>query len=263
MLRMDEVCVMAKENKVILNKFSFMLKQGTAIGLTGESGAGKSTIIRAIMGFLGKGCFIGKGSIFIDDVRLNDMSSKKRRELCGITVGFIPQNPMTAFDSRLKLGVQMEETFCCRLGISKKQARDLSIEKLELVNLSDYERILDSFPSQLSGGMLQRVAFAILLGLKPKYILADEPTSALDEKNRDLLLNLLRKQKEEAGILLISHNLVALDGLCETVLVLNEGQIIEEGTIEKLMKEPKHIWTKQFVKSNYMQNTGGWKWRVS
>lgn len=263
MLKINDLSVTTRDKKVILNKFSLMLKQGTAIGLTGESGAGKSTIIRAIMGFLGKGCYVSNGNIFIDDLKLNNMSSKKRRALCGTTIGFIPQNPMTAFDSRLKLGVQMEETFCYRLGVSKKQARELSCEKLQLVNLSDYERILESFPSQLSGGMLQRVAFAILLGLKPKYILADEPTSALDENNRDILLTLLKQQKEEAGILLISHNLVALDSLCETVLVLNQGEVIEESTIEKLMKEPKHLWTKQFVKSNYVQNTGGWKWKVS
>lgn len=261
MLTLKNIKVMTKENALILNDISMTLNQGKIIGLTGESGAGKSSIIKVIMGFLDKGCRLSQGEIYVDDLKLNDLSNKEKRSLCGTTIGFVPQNPMTAFDNRIKIGAQMEETFCIRLGLSKQEARELAVEKLKLVNLDEYEHVLSSVPMELSGGMLQRVAFAILLGLEPRYVLADEPTSALDEKNRDLILDLLEKQKKASGILFISHDLVALDRLCETVVILDKGKIIDNTTVEKLIKAPKHSWLKEFVKSNRSVDIGEWQWK--
>ena len=160
------------------------------------------------------------------------------------------------------MGPQMTETFRIRLKVPHDEACMLAEEKLRAVNLIDTTRILGSYPAQLSGGMLQRVSVAILLGLKPKYILADEPTSAIDENNRGILIDLLQQQSKEAGILLVSHDVYVLQILCETVLVMENGSISEKGTMDKLLSSPKNIWTRQFAAAHRKLDRSGWAWRA-
>lgn len=120
--------------------------------------------------------------------------------------------------------------------------------------------MLDSYPAQLSGGMLQRAAAALLLALHPRYILADEPTSALDAENRTLLLELLEQQRESAGILFISHDVAALRALCGTVYVMEHGMLTEQGTMQELLEHPKQAWTKEYAAANRPVNREGWIW---
>ncbi|WP_201259611.1 ATP-binding cassette domain-containing protein [Tissierella sp. P1] len=147
-----------------------------------------------------------------------------------------------------------------RLRLSKEEAYHLALEKLQMVNLDDTSRVMESYPLQLSGGMLQRVSMAILLGLKPKYILADEPTSTLDEDNRDMILDLLMNQMNDSGILMISHDVFALESLCEMILVMERGRIIEGGPMEKLLLSPKQEWTKKFSAANIKLDRRKWEW---
>ena len=167
---------------------------------------------------------------------------------------------MTAFDSRLKIGYQMRETFVNRLHLNTSEATDLAKEKLVSVNLKDTDRILGAYPSELSGGMLQRVAAAILLGMSPDYVLADEPTAALDEENRDLLLLIMQEQMKDKGILFVSHYVAALKNLCQNVYVLGAGKIIEHGTMDKLLSSPQTDWMKQFSALSHRESRGEWKW---
>lgn len=264
MLQIDDIHVRTPQSEILAG-FSLSLEPGRIVGLTGRSGAGKTTLIRAIMGFLNRDCTLSAGKIILDGADLARLPSAKRRALCGTSVGYIPQSPMTAFDPRLAIGVQMKETLHARMWVSKKEWTLLALQALALVNLPDGERVLRSTPAQLSGGMLQRVAMAILLAMKPRYILADEPTSALDIENRDLLLGLLRNQCADAGILFISHDVDALGTLCRTVMVLDEGRVVEQGPIAKLLSEPVHPWTKEFAKSYGNCETTGkedWEWRA-
>ncbi len=261
MLEVKKLSVEAKKHTKLLTDVSFSLNQGEAVGLTGQSGAGKTTLIKALMGILGRTCVIRAGEIKVDELNLNKLSPSRRRDLCGTTLGYIPQNPMTAFDRRIKIGKQMTETFRIRLQLSQKEAEGLRAEKLNAVNLTDTIRVMESYPGQLSGGMLQRVSMAILLGLRPKYILADEPTSALDEDNRALLLNLLMQQVKETGILMISHDVFALDTLCGRVLVMEQGRITERGTMDQLLSKPEREWTKEFSAANTKQDRRQWEWR--
>lgn len=233
---------------------------GQIIGLTGHSGSGKTTLLRSIFGMLHTSCHIDAGKILLDDVDLSHLSRKSHRELCGKKLGFIPQNPMTAFDSRLKIGFQIRETFTNRLQMSSNEAMALAREKLAAVNLKDTERVLGAYPSELSGGMLQRVAAAILLGMSPDYILADEPTAALDEENRDLLLQIMQKQMEGKGILFVSHDVAALKTLCQNVYVLGNGKMIEHGTMKMLLENPQTDWMKQFSMLSHKESRGEWKW---
>ena len=238
MLEVQNLSVTARNGTQLLKQISFQIEIGEAVGLTGQSGAGKTTLLKALLGILSGGCQVSGGTIQVDGQSLWALSPRKRRELCGTTLGFIPQNPMTAFDPRLKLGRQMEETLRLRTGVSGKEAVEQAEALLAELGLSQPRRVLDSYPAQLSGGMLQRAAAALLMALHPKYILADEPTSALDAENRTLLLELLEKQRETAGILFISHDVAALRALCGTVYVMEHGMLTEQGTMQELLEHP-------------------------
>lgn len=247
-------------NTTLLSYISMEIPAGRVIGLTGKSGSGKTTLLRSILGMLHTSCHIDAGKILLDDIDLSHLSRKSHRELCGKKLGFIPQNPMTAFDSRLKIGYQMRETFVNRLHLNTSEATDLAKEKLVSVNLKDTDRILGAYPSELSGGMLQRVAAAILLGMSPDYVLADEPTAALDEENRDLLLLIMQEQMKDKGILFVSHDVAALKNLCQNVYVLGAGKIIEHGTMDKLLSSPQTDWMKKFSALSHRESRGEWKW---
>lgn len=260
MLKIDNICVFAKGKDPLLNNISLQLKKGQVIGLTGASGAGKTTIMKAILGMLGSNCAITKGDILIDDIEMEKLSDKERRRLCGKTIGFIPQNPMTAFDPRVKIGNQVYETFKIHLKIKRNESDSLISQQLKELNLSDVQRVLNSYPCQISGGMLQRIAVAILLGLKPKYILADEPTSALDEENSKILIEILNKQRKNAGILLVSHDINSLKTLCDKVIVMENGKIIEENTMTNLLTYPQKLWTKSFALANKNVDSGCFAW---
>lgn len=260
MLEVKGISVVAKDKARLLSEINLRVAPGEAVGLTGKSGAGKTTLIKSLMGILDHRHRLTQGSISLDGVELAALRAKARWERCGTLLGFIPQNPMTAFDSRVKIEKQMVETFRLRLRKSKEEARALARETLLAVNLRDISRVLDSFPGQLSGGMLQRVSVAFLLGMKPRYILADEPTSALDAANREMLLELLAAQLAGAGILLISHDVDALRSLCSTVHVLEEGRITESGTMDALLTAPLRPWTMEFAAAYQKQCEGESAW---
>ena len=254
MLKIEQLDVKERSGRYLLKDISMEIPAGHVIGLTGKSGSGKTTLLRSILGMLHTSCHIDAGKILLDDIDLSHLSRKSHRELCGKKLGFIPQNPMTAFDSRLKIGYQMRETFVNRLHLNTSEATDLAKEKLVSVNLKDTDRILGAYPSELSGGMLQRVAAAILLGMSPDYVLADEPTAALDEENRDLLLLIMQEQMKDKGILFVSHDVAALKNLCQNVYVLGAGKIIEHGTMDKLLSSPQTDWMKQFSALSHRVN---------
>ena len=260
MLEVNELGVKEKAGKLLLKDISLKLEKGEIIGLTGQSGSGKTTIIRSILGMLHDDCRAVKGSISIDGNDLSVLSRKKRRDLCGREIGYIPQMPMTAFDNRIKIGNEMIDTFRLRLNISKEKAEDLARSKLMEVNLKDVKRVMNAYPSDLSGGMLQRIAIAILLGLVPEYILADEPTAALDEENRDLVLQIMKKQMSNKGILFVSHDINALNNMCNQVYVIGDGELLESGKMESLLESPKTAWMKEFAAVSKTKKRGEWKW---
>jgi len=260
MLKIDQLSVKEKSGRFLLNQVSIDIPSGTIIGLTGHSGSGKTTLLRSIFGMLHKECQIKDGKILIDDTDVRYLSRREHRNLCGKRIGFVPQNPMTAFDSRLKIGYQIQETFQRQLQLNQSSATLLAKEKLNLVNLKDTQRVLNAYPGELSGGMLQRVAVAILLGMSPDYILADEPTAALDEENRNLLLDVLQMQMQDKGILFVSHDVDALQKLCDTVYVLGAGKVIEQGNMNQLLAKPQTDWMKQFASLSKQESRGEWEW---
>lgn len=262
MLEVQNLSVTGKGGVSLLERISFSLECGSCVGLTGASGAGKTTLIKAIMGVLDKTCSITEGQVALDKKNLAELTPAKRRDLCGTVIGFVPQNPMTAFDNHTRIGAQMVETFQIRLGMSKQQAKALAEETLRKVNLTDTRRMMSAYASQLSGGMLQRVTMAMLWGLRPRYILADEPTSALDEENRNLLIRLLQNYHEKVGILFLSHDPDALKMLCDEVMVLEKGKLIEKAETAQLFSAPACEWTKRFVSYAKQGEGGKWAWEA-
>ena len=260
MLKVNQLSVKEKSDRFLLDQVSIEIPSGAITGLTGHSGSGKTTLLRSIFGMLHTDCQIKDGNIFMDDIELLCLSRRQHRSMCGKKIGFIPQNPMTAFDSRLKIGYQIQETFQRRLGLTKSQAIAIAKEKLDFVNLKETQRVLNAYPGQLSGGMLQRVAAAILLGMSPDYILADEPTAALDDENRNLLLKVLQTQMKEKGILFVSHDVDALQRLCNNVYVLGAGKVIEQGNMDQLLTKPQTDWMKQFSSLSRKESRGKWEW---
>lgn len=260
MLEIRNLTVSVKNGMPILNNVSLSIDIGTCIGLTGASGSGKTTLIKAIMGMHSGDLEIPKGEILLDKDNLLNHSRKERRMLCGKVIGFIPQNPMTAFFPHTKIGRQVAETLQIHTGLDKKQAETLSIDVLSRVNLADTKRVMNAYPGELSGGMLQRITMALILGTKPQYVLADEPTSALDEANRNLLLELLKTYQKNAGILFISHDTAAMKILCPVTHVMECGRIIETQTTEELFLHPRQSWTKRFAEAACHREEVGWKW---
>lgn len=260
MICVENLSVNVVKGSQLIKDISFSLEKGQVTGLTGQSGAGKTTLLNSLMGILDHRYCISNGHIWIDQADLYTMKPAKRRELCGTTLGFIPQNPMTAFDSRIKIGKQMETILCLRMGMARKNAEQLCLDVLQQVNLKDMKRVMSCYPAQLSGGMLQRIAVALLLAMQPRFILADEPTSALDEENRELLLQILKAQRCNSGILLISHDVKALSALCDEVMVMEEGRITEKNSMQQLLKYPQREWTQQFAAACDTTHKEGWQW---
>ncbi len=262
MLEVKHLRVTTRSGKNLLNDVSFLLKPGSIVGLTGESGAGKTTIIKAIMGITNKQ-FSVYGKVAVDGTDLRGLSQAERRSMCGSTLGFIPQIPMTAFDPRLTIRSQLRETFRYKLGGRREEMDSLAEHCLKRVNLFDTERILKSRPADLSGGMLQRISFAFQLGLKPKYILADEPTSALDEENSNTILALLKQQKETSGILLVSHDYHAFEKIADQIVVLHSGESAHYNNFSELIQTPAQEWTRKFVAYHNRPEKGGFVWTAS
>ena len=253
MLEIKNLTVRIKSGTPILNDVSLSVSIGSCIGLTGASGSGKTTLIKAIMGMHNEDLEISHGEILLEKDDLLNRSWKERRMLCGKVIGFIPQNPMTAFFPHAKIGRQMMETLQMHTGLGKKQTEALSADVLRQVNLTDTKRVMDAYPGELSGGMLQRITMALILGTKPQYVLADEPTSALDEANRDLLLELLKTYQKNAGILFISHDTEAMKALCSVTHVMEHGRIIETQSTGELFLHPNPDKPEKFCISSTFQ----------
>lgn len=261
MLEINDLFVKGQDEKELLHGIQFSIKKGEKIALTGASGSGKTTLIRAITGISDDSSKVTNGSIILDGKNLLELSDKERRKLCGRTFGFIPQSPMTSFFPNSKIGKQMIETFCVKLNKTKAEAAELAKSVLRQVNLDQCDRVLNSYPSELSGGMLQRVTVAIIIGTQPSYIFADEPTSALDAENKKILIELL-KSFSRAAIIFISHDYDAIKELCQTTCIFEQGRIIEKQETRDLFEKPLETWTKTFVDAVKKQKEELTKWKA-
>lgn len=240
-----------KEKIPIVNGVSIELEKGKTLGIVGESGCGKSMTSYSLLGLLPNGIEIQEGSIEIDNKQVNLKSDKEWRNLRGKKISMIFQEPMSSLNPVYKIGDQIIEMIRNHEKISKKEARVRALEMLKLVGIPRPDKVLDEYPHQLSGGMRQRVMIAIALSCNPEILIADEPTTALDVTIQAQILELMKKLQQQLGmsIILITHDLGVVAELCEKVIVMYAGEIVEEATVTDLFDNPKHPYTKGLLDS--------------
>jgi ABC-type glutathione transport system ATPase component len=226
------------------------------LGLAGESGSGKSMTTLAILGLAGTVGASVTGSIMLDGTELTTLPPRALRDVRGRRVAAIFQSPSTAFSPVYRVGTVVHRALRLH-GMSKAEAADRAAAALRAVFLSP--DLLDRYPSQLSGGQLQRVAIAIALALRAEVLLADEPTSALDVTVQAEVLELLRglRDREGMSILFISHDLAVVAELCDRVAVMRAGRIIEEGPAARVVSAPKDAYTAELLASVPTVGNGG------
>ena len=250
LLEVKDLCVEfgSSANPVcVLNHVNLHLAPGEVLGIVGESGCGKSMTSLAVLRLIptppGR---ITKGSIALEGKNLLDLSDSQMQDVRGKDIAMIFQEPMTALNPVFTIGQQIIETIRRHEKVSAIQARTQAIELIKSVRIPEPERRLDQYPHELSGGMRQRAMIAMALACRPKVLIADEPTTALDVTVQaqifDLLLD-LRKQYNTA-IILITHNMGAVAELADRVMVMYAGRKIEEGSVERVLLNPIHPYTK-------------------
>ncbi len=227
-----------------VNGVSFSLDRGKTLGLVGETGAGKTSIARAILRVLPAPMSrIAKGGITLDGRDILELSEKEMCTLRGDHITMIFQDPMTSLNPVMRVGEQIAEVIKLHSKVSKEDARKRAVEMLELVGIP--EERYEEYPHQFSGGMKQRIVIAIALACNPDLLLADEPTTALDVTIQAQVLDLMRKlnKSQNTAMILITHDLGVVAEMCDEVAVVYGGEIVEFGTKEDLFDHPMHPYT--------------------
>lgn len=228
---------------------SFHIDAGETVGLVGESGCGKSVTSLSIMR-LHSGDIV-EGDIKLEGKSILAMSKHELQEMRGQDISMIFQDPMTSLDPVFTVGYQLRETIRRHRNISKAEADKIAVSLLEQVGIPQPELRMKSYPHELSGGMRQRVMIAIAMSCEAKLLIADEPTTALDMTIQAQILDLMRQIKKEKNnaILLITHDLGVVAEMCDRVLVMYCGKIVETGTVLQIFKNPLHPYTKGLLGS--------------
>jgi peptide/nickel transport system ATP-binding protein len=239
------------EIKVVVQGISFRLDESEILGIVGESGSGKTMTALTIAGLTKEHEYLDSGNIYFEGTDLLTLSPKEMREIQGRDISMIFQESMTALNPTMKIGRQVEEALVLHTGLSREARRIQALKAMADVELENTEVLYEKYPHELSGGMRQRVMIAAAIVCRPKLLIADEPTTALDVATQDSILKLLKKLnlKYHMGILFISHNLRVINELCSRVLVMKDGKILEEGTVEEIFEMPLTQYTKALIEA--------------
>ena len=239
-------------DRPILRRVSLSVGVGEVHGVVGESGAGKSTIAKAILGIIPSQVRITGGTINFEGQNLLSMPANALRAVLGRDIALVPQDPSTALNPSRRIDAQLTDGLRLKRGLSAREARLRALALLEEVQIRDPERVLKSYPHQLSGGMRQRVLIAAAFGLEPKLVIADEPTTALDVTVQKQILRLIRLLQERHGtsVLFVSHDLGVVAKICDRLTVLYMGRAMEQGTTEEVLSAPRHAYTKALLAAN-------------
>ena len=238
------------EVKAVRN-VSFNVAPGETVGIVGESGCGKSVTAMSVLGLVQRPGKVVNGEIMFKGRDLLKLTKEELRNIRGRDIAMIFQDPLSSMNPVLRVGYQIDEAMYAHDKIKSDDVKRRGIDLLKQVRVSDAERRINDFPHQFSGGMRQRAMIAMGLSNKPDLLIADEPTTALDVTVQAQILELLRDLNEQTGaaIILITHNLGVVAGLCKRVLVMYAGEIVEEGTVEQIFESPQHPYTWSLLRS--------------
>lgn len=231
---------------------NFQVRQGRTLGIVGESGCGKSVTSLSIMGLIQSPGKIEAGEILFKSQNLLSLSDDKMRHIRGNEIAMIFQEPMTSLNPVYTIGDQIDEAIAQHNPqFTQAQVKERTIEMLRKVGIPAPEKRYDEYPHQLSGGMRQRVMIAMAISCEPKLLIADEPTTALDVTIQAQILDLMRKLQKDfnAGMILITHDLGVVAEMCQDVVVMYAGRIVEQGSVEDIFYRPRHPYTKGLLES--------------
>jgi len=234
-----------------INGVSFTLDRHERLGLVGESGAGKSVTGFAIINLISKPGYISGGSVIFEGKDLTRLTDEEMRHIRGNLIGMIFQDPMMTLNPVLTIGTQMVETLQAHMNISRKDAEQIALKKLRMVQIPSPEKRLQQYPHEFSGGMRQRIVVAIALLTDPALVIADEPTTALDVTIQAEIMELLLElcESEGTGLILITHDLAVVSQVTQKIAVMYAGKIVEAGQTEDIIDNPLHPYTQGLIKA--------------
>ncbi|MBE5842990.1 MAG: ABC transporter ATP-binding protein [Butyrivibrio sp.] len=236
--------------ETVVSDFDLMLEEGEIVGIVGESGSGKSMSALAIAGLLKRHALTKNGRIMFDGHDLLTCDRNTLRSYQGDEISIIFQEPMTSLNPVKKIGWQVEESLRIHhREIDKAERKRRAIEIMQAVGLRDAEKVYNMYPHELSGGMRQRVMIAAAMIGEPRILIADEPTTALDVTIQAQIVELLQKLNREKGtaIIFISHDLSLIRQICQRVIVMQSGNIVETGDVEEIFRSPKETYTRKLI----------------
>jgi peptide/nickel transport system ATP-binding protein len=228
---------------------SFEIRLGEALGLVGESGCGKSTVAFSIMRFLAPNAVVESGRILFQGEDLLQMNESELRNLRGSRMAMVYQDPMTTLNPSIRIGRQLEEVLIEHEGLDRNQAYKRCIEMLDMVQMSDPDRVMERYPHQISGGQQQRVVIAMALLCNPALLVMDEPTTALDVTIEATVLDMIASLRQEfdSAVLYITHNLGVVARVCDRVGVMYAGELVEEASVDEVFLSPFHPYTESLM----------------
>ncbi|MFH1362438.1 MAG: ABC transporter ATP-binding protein [bacterium] len=250
MLEVKNLVVAFPETQAVAD-VSFSLEKGEILGILGESGSGKSTIAHSIMRLIYPPLKITSGEVIFNGQDLLKLSENEMSKVRGAKISMIFQDPFSSLNPVYSVGDQIAEAVRLHQGLSKKAAWQKTIEMLKIVQIKNPQTRIKDYPHQFSGGMRQRVMIAMALACQPEILIADEPTTALDVTVQAEIMKLLvqLQQKFNLSVLYITHNFGIIQSLCQRVIVLYKGKIVEEGEIAKIMANPQNPHTQRLITS--------------
>ncbi len=239
------------KKKEIINDVSYTLYKKEILGIVGESGCGKSMSVNALIGLLPKEAFHSAKKMTYKKQDLMACTARERNNYRGKEMAMIFQEPMTSLNPLMKVGYQIQEMYKLHRPWTKAACKEATLKSMEDVGLQNVERLYHSYPHELSGGMRQRIMIAIAMACEPSILIADEPTTALDVTTQAQILTLMKtlNQRKQTSILFISHDLGVIHEMCERIMVMYLGYVVEEGTTDQILLSPKHPYTLGLIES--------------
>ena len=235
-------------SKKLVEDVSFEVRPGECLGILGESGSGKSMTVKSVLGLLDKN-FQVSGSAIFDGQDLLKETKEELRRLRGSRITMVLQNPMTCFDPLYRIGNQMAETIATHTSWNVQEIRSRCLEILDQMRIRNGEEVLEKYPHQLSGGMLQRIMIGIAMALQPELLIADEPTTAIDAITQyEILEEFIRiKKQKNTAMLFITHDLGAISKVADRILVMNSGHVVDSGSFDHILKHADDPYTRMLV----------------